>query len=84
MVYCKPLIVPISMGSKLSVEKSPTTPIEMEDMVFIPYVSVVGGMMYVIVYTRLDISHILGVLSQFMTNPKHEYWATMKRVFRDL
>jgi hypothetical protein len=46
------------------------------------YVGAVDSLMYVIVYTRLDIVQAFGVLSQFMANPGHEHWDAVKMVFR--
>jgi len=62
--YCRPLSVLISMKTKLSIMRCPTTPIEMDDMAYIPYDSTIGSLMYVMVCTRLDISQELGFLSQ--------------------
>jgi hypothetical protein len=50
----------------------------------VPYESVVGSLMYVMVCTQLDISHIVGVLSRYMSTPIKEDWTTVKRVFRYL
>jgi len=54
----------------------------MEDMAYIPYDIATGSLMYAMVYTRIYIAQALGVLSQFMVNPKHEHWAAIKRVFK--
>jgi len=59
MVYCKPLRVPISMDTKLSIEKCPKTSKEMEDMTYLPYFSAVGILMYVMVYTRPNIVQVV-------------------------
>eukprot|EP00253_Pinus_taeda_P016903 PITA_16903 len=68
--------VPIPVGLKLSVEQCPKTQ-EVE-----PYASVVGSLMYAMVCTRLDISHVVVVLSRFMSKPGKENWTIVKRVFR--
>jgi hypothetical protein len=57
---------------------------EEEDMSRVPYASVVGCLMYAMVCTRLDIAHIVGVLSRYMSKPGKEHWKTVKRVFRYL
>ena len=51
-----------------SVDDCPKSPSEMEDMSRVPYASVVGSLMYAMVYTRPDIAQAVGVLSQFMAN----------------
>eukprot|EP00253_Pinus_taeda_P025131 PITA_25131 len=80
----KPVKVPIPVGVKLSVEKCPKTQEEEEDMSCVPYASEVGSLMYVMVCTRSDIAHVVGVLSRFMSKPGKEHWTSMKRVFRYL
>lgn len=52
------------MGVKLSIEQCPKTQEDMEYIAHVPYACVVGSMMYAMAYTRLDISHALGVLSR--------------------
>ena len=84
MLYCKPLSVPIFVGTNLLVEQCPTTSLEMEDINSIPYTSVGYSLMYAIVCTRLYIAKEEGVLSQFMANLRCEHWDIVKRVFRYL
>ena len=40
--------------------------------------------MYVMVCTRLDISHVVGVVSRFLTNPGKAHWEAVKWIFRYL
>lgn len=42
-------------------------------MAHIPYLSVVGSLMYAMVLTRLDISHIVSEKSRFMANSSFEH-----------
>ena len=51
-------------------------------MSHVPFASAVGSLMYAMVYTRLDITHAVGVLSRFMSKPGKEHWTTLKWVFR--
>eukprot|EP00253_Pinus_taeda_P006949 PITA_06949 len=80
----KPVKVPILVGVKLSVEQCPKTQEEEEDMSRVPYASAVSSLMHVMVCTRPDIAHAVGVLSRFMSKPRKEHWTTVKRVFRYL
>jgi hypothetical protein len=43
--------VPIPMGSRITTEQCPMKQDEIEDMKCVPYESVVGGLMYVMVCT---------------------------------
>jgi hypothetical protein len=48
------------------------------------YASEIGSLMYAMVYTRLDIAHAVGFLSNYMSKLGKEHWITIKRVFRCL
>jgi len=80
----KPVKVPILVVVKLSAKQCPKTQEEEEDMSHVPYASVVGSLMYAMVYTRLDIAHAVEVLCRFMSKPRKEHWTTVKLVFRYL
>jgi hypothetical protein len=81
---CKPVKVSIPVRERLTVEQCPKTQEEIENMARVPYASVLGSLMYVMVYTRPDIVHAVGVLSRYMSTPGKEHWTTIKRVFRYL
>jgi hypothetical protein len=53
-------------------------------MAHVPYASVVGSLMYVMVCNRPYISHAVGVLSRYMLTPGKEQWTIVKRVFKYL
>ena len=55
MTSAKPVSVPFASHFKLSADMSPKTDEEMEQMSSVPYSSVMGTIMYVVVCTRLDI-----------------------------
>src|SRR3984885_6587080 len=80
----KPVKVPIPVGVRLSAKQCPKTQEEEEDMFCVPYASVVGSLIYAMVCTRLDIAHVVGLLSKFMSKPGKEHWPVVKRVFRYL
>jgi hypothetical protein len=80
---CKLVKVHTPIGVNLSVDQCPKTEEEEEDMSHVPYASVVGILMYVIICTRLDISHVVRFLSRYIKLGK-EHWTTVKRVFRYL
>jgi hypothetical protein len=48
------------------------------------YASSISSLMYVMVFTRLDIDHGVGVLSIYMSKIRKEFWTIIKRVFRYL
>eukprot|EP00253_Pinus_taeda_P026021 PITA_26021 len=48
---------------------SPRTTQEKKYMSHVPYANDVGNLMYVMVSTRPDISHVVGIVNRFMANP---------------
>jgi hypothetical protein len=84
MEDCKLVKVPISMGEKLTTKHCPKKNKEIEDMEHVPYVSAISSMMYVMVCNRIDISHVVGVLSRYMLTYEKEHWTTINRVLRYL
>ena len=57
---------------------------EMEKIEKIPYASTVRSLMYIMVCTRPDITHAVGVVSIFLSNLGKEHWAIVKWIFRYL
>ena len=39
----------------------------------VPYASVVGSLMYVILYSRQDICYAVGLVNRYQSNPRPEY-----------
>jgi hypothetical protein len=78
---CKPIKFHIPVGIKLSVDQCPKIQEEEEDMSRVPYASVVSSLMYTMVCTRLNITHVVGVLSKYMSKLGNEHWTIIKRVF---
>jgi hypothetical protein len=50
----------------------------------VPYSSTIGSLMYVMVCTRPDIAHAVGVVSRYMNNPGKEHWEAVKWILRYL
>lgn len=50
----------------------------------IPYSSVVGNLMYAMIYTRPDLAHAVRVVSRYMHNPGKEHWNAVKWILRYL
>ena len=84
MSKAKPVNSPLGSHLKLSSKQSPSSEKEKEEMRKVPYASAVGSLMYVMVCMRLDIAHVVGVVSRFLSNPGKEHWAAMKWILRYL
>ena len=64
----KPISTPLVNHFILIKEMFPKTLEEIEYMSKVPYSSVVGILMYSMVYIRLDIAHAVGFVSTYMNN----------------
>ena len=53
-------------------------------MSHVPYASTVGSIMYVMVCTRLEISHAVSVVSRYMDHPEKIHWQAVKWILRHL
>ncbi|MCF8701909.1 Ty1/Copia family ribonuclease HI [Corynebacterium sp. MC-10] len=84
MDKAKAVSCPLANHFKLNSSMCPSTDKEKEEMVRIPYASAVGCLMYVMVCTRPDIAHSVGVVSRFLSNPGKEHWAAVKWILRYL
>jgi hypothetical protein len=53
-------------------------------MAHVHYASAIDSIMYVMVCTRPNTAHAVGVLSRYKSTPRKEHWTTVKGVFRYL
>ena len=84
MKEAKIVNTPLSGHFKLSKRSCPSMEEENKKMVVIPYSSVVGSVMYVMICTRPDIAHVVGVVNRFLANPDKEHWEAVKWIFKYL
>jgi hypothetical protein len=80
----KPVSTPLAIHFKLTKEMCPKTQEEIEYMSRVPYSSTFGSLMYVMVCTRQDIAHGVGVVRRYMNNPGKEHWEVVKWILRYL
>ena len=57
---------------------------EIDYMSKVPYSLVVGNLMYAMVCTRPDISHVVGVVSRYMNDLGKEHWMLVNWILRYL
>jgi hypothetical protein len=74
----KPISTPLANHFKLTKELFPKRQEEIEYISKVPYSSTIGSLMYVMVCTRSDIAHAVGVVSRYMNNPGKEHWEAVK------
>jgi hypothetical protein len=75
---------PMVQGADLCRAQSPKTAEEKAAMANIPYSSLLGRLMYLMVSTRPDLANSIQILSRFMANPGMTHWRALKRVLQYL
>jgi hypothetical protein len=81
MYECKHVKMPIPMGESLIVEQYPKKHQEVEDIAHVPYASIFCSLMYVMVCTPPNITHIVQVLRRYILTPRKDHLKIVKRVF---
>ena len=81
---CNSVSTPAEPGLKLSLDMSPQTDKEVEEMKQIPYKEAVGALLYISTTTRPDISYAVGQVAKFNHNTGVQHWKAVKRIFRYL
>ncbi|GJR75320.1 hypothetical protein Tco_0087685 [Tanacetum coccineum] len=78
----KRVSTPLASQFKISVAMSPKNDAEMAYMEKVPYANAVGSLMYAMICTRPDISHVVGMVSKYMHNPGKGHWQAIKWILR--
>ena len=84
MQDCKPGDTLVAKGDKFNLGQCPKNGFEIKKMQKIPYVSVVGSLMYAQVCTHPDIEYIVGMLGRYLSNPGMDHQKAAKKVVRYL
>jgi ribonuclease HI len=81
-----PLSVPMVVRS-LDVKKNLFRPLEDDEEIIgpeVPYLSAIGGLMFLASHTRPDISFSLNLLARYSSCPTKRHWNGIKQIFRYL
>ena len=78
MSKAKIVCSPFASHFKLCLKQCPISEKEKEEISKVLYSFVVGSLMYVMVCTRPDIAHVVGVVNRFLSNPSKKHWAVVK------
>ena len=84
MVEIKPMSILLASHFWLSKDQSPSIEQERVYMAKVSYASIIGNLMYVMVYTRSDITHTVGVVSKYISNLGTQHWKAVKWILRYL
>ncbi|KAL6315815.1 hypothetical protein AAG906_008201 [Vitis piasezkii] len=88
MQDCNPIDTLFARSENLSKEMGSKTPKEKRKITNVPYFSVVGCLMYVVMCTRIYIYiyiyiyYVVGMVSRYQENPRMMHWKTIKRILR--
>src|SRR5258706_7040591 len=75
---------PLSSSFEFTSEDSPSTATDREEMTHLPYRSLVGALMYIMIGTCPNISFAVGCLSRYLINPGKRHWDQALRVLNYL
>ena len=77
-------LLPFGHGVPLSDDQRPKTQEEVDMTRQVPYASVVGSLMYVMLCTRPDICYSIGMVSRYQSNPEPKHWQAVKHILKYL
>lgn len=80
----KAVNIPIAQHLKLSVNQIPKIEEEKSFMQKMPHASLVGSIMYGMVCTRFDLTHLVSLVSRFMSNLDKHYRHAIKGILQYL
>ena len=84
MVRVKPMSIPLASHSRLSKDQPSSIEQDWVYMAKVPYAFGIGSLMYVMICARLDITHAVGVVSRYMSNPRKQHWEVVKWILKYL
>ena len=84
MAKSKAVSTPFAQHFKLLASQSPLNEDNKAEMRNVPYSSATGSLIYNMVCTRLDLAHVMSVVSRFMANLGKAHWGMVKWVFKYL
>ena len=77
-------LLPFKHGVPLSNDQRPKTLEEENMMRRVPYASIVGSFMYVMLCTRPDICYSIGMVNRYQSNPRPKHWQAVKHILKYL
>lgn len=84
MKSTKFVVTHLAQHSRLSNAQKPHTDEENAKMDDIPYASAAGSIMYSMICSRPDLTHVVSVVSSFMSKSGKEHWLVVEWILRYL
>src|SRR5436189_4918675 len=78
MSKAKPIDTFVIKNHGLSLKDCPKTPADKAKMASVPYASAIGSLMYAMVCIRPDLAYVVGLLSQFQSDPRLPHLNSIK------
>ncbi|GKB81391.1 retrotransposon protein, putative, ty1-copia subclass, partial [Tanacetum coccineum] len=80
----KSVSVPLGAHFKVPLKDCPSCDWDVERMSKVPYVNVVGSLMYLMVCTGPDIAYTVSIVSRYLANPGKNHWESVKWILKYL
>ena len=78
MENAKPVSTLLANHFRLSTTQCPKTDDDVQDMSKVPYASAIGCLMHAMGCTIPDLTHVVSVVSKFLSNPRQSHWDAIK------
>ena len=78
MENAKPVSTLLANHFRLSTTQCPKTYDDVQDMSKVPYASAIGCLMHAMGCTIPDLTHVVSVVSKFLSNPRRSHWDAIK------
>jgi hypothetical protein len=80
MEAAHPVLIPLDPSTILRKTSCPTSDQDKMEMANVPYARLLGGLLWVMLVTRPDLSFSVVRLAQYAANPGRAHWQALKRV----
>ena len=77
-------LLPFKHGVPLFDDQRSKTLGDLKTMRQVPYASIVGSLMYVLLCTGLDICYSVGIVIRYQSNPGPKHWEVVKHILKCL
>ena len=84
MQNAKPVTTPLATHFRLSSALCPQLDEEVDYTSRVPYSSVMGSLMYVMVCSRPDLGYVVSAVSRYMEKPGKEHWKAVQWIMQYL
>ena len=84
LTSAKPVSTPMEPNAQFTTQQSPSTLNQTARMQGVPYYKALGSILWPAVVSCPDVAYAVGILSQFIQNPRTVHWEGVKRVINYL